>query len=279
MKNKGEFPRLDQARLNKLLNLYRELHEQSIEAENDFRKVSLEKWEKIIPSPARWSVFYEIPYLHNLLFLFKWIGVLDEYQTAVKTDDPINSVLTFLDNVDEIVIKEGEEPKGGIDESTAILSWIAISKQLKSWMIHGKTLSKLNEEIGEGSFSSLYKALEIDPSIIATANASHLFSIGLLQKNKKRFIGTISKKMSSQLARHDRSMQELRFMLTAITEIGDFDIYSQSDRYKLFVEDLQIYSSRSRNENTKDEFDSLNQFIRDWRRNAEIYEYDVTKTK
>jgi len=273
MKKKSEFPRLDQSRLTKLLNQHREIQKQTVLAEEDFRTVSIEKWHELLPSPARWSVFYELTYPQHLMFLLKWIGVLDGYLEAVKSDDPIGSVLTFIDTVEEIAIKPNEDPKDGIDETSAILSWIAMSKTLKSWMIHSKTLSKLNEEIGQGSFPALYKALQIDPAIISTPNASHLFSIGLLKRNKKRFLATIHNKMNSKLDRHNSSNQEMRFILTALAEVGDLDQYTQSDKYKLFCEELSIYASISQNEETKDEFTSLNKFIDRWKATAEIYEY------
>ena len=273
MKKKKEFPRLDQSRITKLLNQYRELQEKTIEAESDFREAPIEKWHKLVPSPARWSVFYDLTYPEHLMFLLNWIGVLDGYLEAMQSDNPIKSVLAFADIAGEVVIKPDEDPKGGIDKTSAILSWIALSKTLKSRMIFGKTLSMLNQEIGQGSFPSLYKALQIDPAIITTPNASHLFSIGLLKKNKKRFLTTIHKKMNSKLARHNKSGQELRFVLTALAEVGDLDNYTQSDKYKLFCEELRIYSSKSKNEETKDEFESLNKFIDRWKKTAEIYEY------
>lgn len=280
MKNKDELYKLSQSRLQKLLNQYQEIQEESLILEKDFRRVPLNKLHELLPPTSKWSVFYELEYPRHLMFVLRWIGVLDGYLEAARSDNPLDNVLTYIDTFDKKAIKPDENPKGGVSEADAILSQIALLKTLKSRMVFGKTLSKLHEEVGKGSFSSLYKALKIDPAFITTPNGAYLFSIGLLKRNRKDFTRTIHNKMSATLKKHNQALEPIRFILTAMTEVGDYEKYTQSDRYKLFVEDLMIYSSTSKNDNKKDEYDSLNEFIRKWRREAEVYPPpDGTKMK
>jgi hypothetical protein len=271
MKKNSTFPRLSQARIHKLLNRYNEFQTETNAFESELRSVPLEKLQEKLPFPSRWSLFYELDYPQHLAYVFYWNGIFDEYCEAINSDDPITEILSFLDSMEDDVDSIEGYPKNGVSESEAILSWIALSKTLKSYMTFGKTLSTLNSEIGRGSFPSLYKALQIDPTIITTPQAAHLFSIGLLKKDKKRYISTLYNKMSSNLKRYNTKLEPIKFILTALTEVGDLKGYSQSERYNLFVKELSIYTSSSKNKDTRDDYDSLNRLINRWLNKVEIY--------
>ena len=97
MKNKNELYKLSQSRLQKLLNKYFEIQKESTALENDFRHVPIDKLQEQIPSPSKWSVFYELDYPRHLMFVLKWAGVLDGYIEGAKSDTPIDNVLTYID--------------------------------------------------------------------------------------------------------------------------------------------------------------------------------------
>ncbi len=270
MKNSDSY-KLDRSRLEKLLNLYNRVQRDRNTLDLEFQKAPIDKIQEHIPPPSRWSIFYELEYPQHLMFVMKWLGIFEEYAKAAKSDTPVKNLLDYFDKFDENSIAPPEAPRDGITEYHAILSIISLVKTLKSWMVFGKTLSKLHDEAGEGSFSALYKGLQIDPAFITTTNGSYLFSIALLKRKKSIVVNTIHNKMRSNLKKHNPSLEPVRFILTALAEVGDYNKYTESDRHRLFVKDLGIYKSMSKDSAKKDDFDSLNEFVRKWRRTAEFY--------
>ena len=101
MKSKNELYKLNQSRLEKLLNLYQELQKESIKLENDFRRLPLDKLQEKIHATSRWTIFHGLEYPRHLIFISKWISVLDGYREAARLDNLRDNVLTHIDTIED----------------------------------------------------------------------------------------------------------------------------------------------------------------------------------
>jgi len=261
-----EFLKLSQSRLDKLINCYKYIQKETSGLSDDFRRMSEEKWNEIFPQPAYWSLFYELSYIEHLVFFLYCIGLLDKFNQANSSYDPIEASLKIFDEMgDESNDSDIDLPKG-IPISLFFLCFYSLTKTLKSWMVYGQTLSKLTEQVRSDSYKSLFKAVQVDPAYIGCPSAMHLMSRAILEK-RRGFTKKLGDSMRSNLGYYREEFEPLRFLLTALAETGDLAKMTHNDRYELFCEELNLYATNDK----EDPYGSLKQFIFRWQQGAEVY--------
>jgi hypothetical protein len=256
---------LSRSRIDKLANQYKNIQDSVSEIEGDFRNLSQAKWDKLLPLNSSWSLFYEMPYLLHLTYLLHCMGIKDELKKALEHEDPKGETLRVIDNISDRDIDDIALPDG-VTPQLLFMCWYSLMKSLKSWMVYGFTLSKLLEKVREGSYKSLFDAVQIDPTFIGCPSALHLMSRGILEK-RRGFTKKLGEAMRSNRGKYREDLESFRFILTAMAESGDLQTLTNNERYKLFCEDMKVYSIKDK----EDPAEAMKKFIYRWISSAELY--------
>lgn len=112
-------------------------------------------------------------------------------------------------------------------------------------LYHGCFLNEMIERVRNGDDKALFDAIRIDSTVVGCISISNRISKAALLKDN-RFFAKLKSAINGKLAKRDQAnFQKMRLVLEVLQEAGATRL-SDSQLKKLFIEELDLYTSNSR---------------------------------
>jgi hypothetical protein len=203
------------------------------------REAGPEKIKSVLGDDFAWYFLYELPFEIHLAFGTVVLGLHDMLHSAAQSDDPQQACLDYLQNLDADPEWQGGF-QGFFDTSDLTNATISIFKSMQSLMVYQKSLSRLVEEVRDGSDKALFDAVRIDRAIVACPSIANRICFAELQGDKKFFIH-LKKALGGPSRKHMVSLDALRYLLYMLVDAGA-DHLSSEDLEQIFVEKTKLYA-------------------------------------
>jgi len=179
-----------------------------------------------------WGGIYELPFLEQMALLFVLLGLNIPLRAAAQSDDPQEAVLSWLDDNGPL------DSWFNLNEKTIekkYLLWLVIvlQRNILCIMVNHKTMGALVDEVRRGDDSALFKAVQVDRSVLlASPCADRLSRAEML--NDKGFFRHLRSALKGISQKHMPAIQDLRYSIIALRECG-FDRFTDQDIERLFI--------------------------------------------
>jgi len=183
-------------------------------------------------------LLYELPITHSLALYFYHMGLLDRLAKLKNVNNPNLEVLKLADD-DSLI--DGLEIKMTGENLFLLQVFIyTLQKNITSIEIYGVYISELLEKGRNGNDDSLFKAIQIDRTVLSTPTFINRIAIAEI-KNDKRFFSMLKKSIKNPSRRRWVAYDSSRMIAKALTEAQLLDELSTKELYQIFCEDLKIY--------------------------------------
>ncbi len=257
MPDTKEFNKLTREQISLFLEAYRALNKKREEALHEFR-AQPDKLIQKLTSPFFWSKIYEYTILEHVTMIVHVLGLSDLVKHIAIQEDPQQAV------IDDIFAGNDIEWNGGtggqFKEMHVIVILFSITKSLDSLVVHSKFLNELVTDVRNGNDGALFKAVQIDHSILSCPTIADRVALAELMGDEE-FFNKLSNAIHKRPKKPKEEYTELRLALYLLEEANSLDNLSTDTAYSLFSEDLGLYPT-----DTEDPARSLWQFISRWKK-------------
>jgi hypothetical protein len=230
-----EFGKLGAKDLRQLLALLPELEKQKAVFQVDARNEPVLR-AAIKEEGVLWAPLYEYSFQTHLAIALDSLGIAEHVINAAKTDDPPATVLRFASDK---AFLDGLRPKETLELWQAISIVLSIQRSLEALLVFGRYINELIKEAREGNDGSLFKAVRIDPSVVACPSVAIRIS-GATALQDASFFRALRNAMGGKTQKQARYLRGVRLVVQALHEAG---VSSMSDRelVRLFDQSLGLY--------------------------------------
>jgi hypothetical protein len=204
-----------------------------------------------------WSWCYELPMMEHLSFLALSMGLEKQLHKHAQNLDYDNIIDKWP--YSDINIEDGNFSKYFTNANRAAL-FFALQRSFESLETYSRSLNALVADVRDGIDSSLFDVVRLDHSAISNPTIARRITRAELE-NDENFFGKLVNALRGRPEKHPAYYTQLRLSLALLEEMGELDKLSEQEAYQLFYEDLQIYSTTS-----KDPARSLLRFIQRWKK-------------
>lgn len=233
-----EYGKLTFEQLEILTNRIHEARQLGQSLERTMQEAEPEKLKTILGDNFSWFDFYELSFNEHIGAVVIIFGWQDALHHAVETDDPQQSFLDFVDSLDPDDDWQGGY-QGMFEKKHLVSAVVSMIKTIKSIMVYQKSLSTLIEEVRAGNDKSLFDAVRIDRSIVASPSIAHRISMAELLGDQKFFLH-LKKALKGPSRKHMVGLEEMRYMLHVLVEAGPDQLSNQALE-TLLVDQLKLY--------------------------------------
>jgi hypothetical protein len=121
-----------------------------------------------------------------------------------------------------------------------------------AWQGHSRAMDMFNQSMDEllnqaaaGSDDALFKAVLVDPAVMASPVVQGRIAQGALMDDKGFFVALSKALTKAKPRRPIEKYDPIRYLVGALDETGIFDDFTWEDIYDIFVEHLNLYPGDS----------------------------------
>lgn len=200
--------------------------------------------------PAAWSHLYEKPLTEHIARAVHAFGLNNELEQIAHAPNKVDaaiSIITEASNDDsDLSPTEKEEMRPFLGIIFGITT--SLIRSMQSLMAYGAYLNELIAIARTGGVrgdKAIYKAVRIDPSVIATPTVINRLSQALLE-NDQKFLLSVKKSINGGLSKQAQAnTDKIRLVLQVLRE-SEASRLSDDELVKLFVDELKLYSATAK---------------------------------
>lgn len=202
-----------------------------------------------VPVQGSWCQYYEMPFVAHIDRVQKTFGLAEHVQAIASAPSPIQEAVRFTREVEKAFTAEevvGIEVARQLFPGVYLALGLSLSvyNSLRSLMVFGRSLNDLVCLVranGRDADAALFCAVKIDPSVLGCPSVLSRLSRAVLT-NDQVFLKALKRSLLGKLTkREDKTYQRMRLVLYVLSDSGAGRL-SGDQLYKLFVEELRIYS-------------------------------------
>lgn len=248
-----EFGKLSRQQLRDLY-AYHQLVNQNKDELKVLVRERKDRVRRLLAKTPPWANWYELPWTQNLALFLVVTGLNEVISETLEQLDPQQAVLDYIDS--DIECPEGELS----DEEHAWLTSLIMSifGQITCMSIYSQSLSELVEKSKNGDDESLFNAVLVDCSAIATPSIARCIQLAHLVGDESFFQKLAKAVTKTRPRRPANEYDGLRYMIEVVDESIGLDHLSGDQLYDLFVDDLELYPNDN---NRKDPYAGLMRVI------------------
>lgn len=210
------------------------------------------------PVKFSWAELYSYPLKNYPWYLIRTIDHTGEIAEQLRSKTSVDELEQALAHIDEpIFVDFGNGVEDTKYQFLAI--WYALMRSLESIQVYGRSLSRLVEDVVQGSDKALFDAVRMDHSILGNEHIQRRIALAEMKLDRK-FFTQLANSLKGRPLKYSPNLWKIRYLLSLTHELGILDALSMEDAYKLFCLELKVYSDQG-----TDPAGSLWKFIERWR--------------
>lgn len=214
---------------------------------------------KNAPANFSWAEYYSYPLKNYPWALIRIIDETGELAAELRTKTKIDEIDQVLDRLD--VPEFVDFGNGTVETKYAFIAiWYALLRSLESIQVYGRSLSRLVEDVVQGSDKALFDAVKMDHSILGNPHIQRRIAIAEMKLDKK-FFSQLANSIKGRPLKYSPDLWQIRYLLSLTHEIGLLDSLTMEDAYELYCLELKVYSDKG-----ADPAGSLWKFINRWKK-------------
>ena len=218
--------------IDALANLEQEVKDLRTAFSDNHDKVS-----EICTPGCYWSGLYELPFLTHLALAVKILGIEQNFTVAAQSHDPQQAL---LDRIDDDLPDWTGGPDSQYEPKHLLGAVISLTYSLESLVVHSKYLNELVDDVRKGNDSALFKAAQIDRSIVSCPTFADRIARAEFELDEL-FFDKLSKAIKTKPKKPKEEFRELRFTLQALEEAEGLEGLGMEAAYRLLCIDLNLY--------------------------------------
>lgn len=217
------------------------------------------RFQRLIESPRikfSWAAAYEFDFITMMAALIWVVGDQAAIDRIVRAEDKHEEVLAMAE-------EEPEEP-GRIRTARALFAvglLTALFKSAEALSLYSVSLNELVARARDGDQEALFRAVSVDPSVLAAPSVGHQLSLAVMRKDRQ-FMRRIKKALDGP-HKGRQPYRKLRYSALMLEEAGALVPGNREHVFDVVTNQLRLYEQRQ-----GDAFKGLfTQFAR-WRADA-----------
>jgi hypothetical protein len=194
---------------------------------------------QIIPDGLSWAHLYERPFEAHLGILLEALGTGDFVRSAARADDPqqvvIDAALAEARDLDSVNVSLPE----GVTVGHVLALLMSVDRSLECLLVFGRYLNELVVEARAGDRESLFKAVQIDPSAVASPSIAARIG-GAVALGDERFLKDLGTALKGRTKNFSLYLRKLRYAIQLIREAG-IETMSDAQLVDLFAKTAEVW--------------------------------------
>lgn len=235
--NQKEFGKLTTDQFKSLIQKLPELRKEGSSLEQAVRNIPEDRFNEMLSKDFFWAQVYELRFVEHLAFLLLALDKLEFVKSASNSSDPTQLVLDSIENDDDYQWTGGWN--GQFNKQDLVGLAYSLQRTILSIMIYQKTMNQLVAEVRQGMDDSLFDAVRLDRSIVASPTIAARIARAELRQDK-RFFERLRSAIKGPSQKHWEAYKDLRFALFTLRDLG-FDNLTDDQLVDLLVNQLKVY--------------------------------------